>query len=229
MLLAIETATAQVGVALVDAGGPLATFTVARDRRHAETLVPAIEHLTRSVGAQLGDITAIGVDIGPGLFTGLRVGLSTASTLGFALDVPVVGVCSLDALATSVQDTSCQVVAVVDARRGEVFVRRYVGAVATSEPVVADPADLADQIDAGVRLVGDGAHRHADVLTATGAAIVGDPYPAPGAVGALALERLGGPEPIPDVAPLYLRRPDAVANWTSVSNDSSTDSAGTAS
>ena len=223
IVLGIETATAQVGIALVDGDGPVATFTATRDRRHAETLVPAIRQLADTTGVSLDDVDGIAVDVGPGLFTGLRVGLATASTLGFALDVPVVGVSSLDVLARSattvmaVAGVDCT--AVVDARRGELFVRRFGIDGPVDEPRVAAPDEVISGLYAGHLVVGDGAHRHRDAFEAAGAVVVGDAWPSPVEVGLAGRELLQTPAPWPEPAPLYLRRPDAVANWTSVSSE----------
>ena len=71
-------------------------FTVERGRRHVETIVPAISFVCRSAGVALRDLEAVAVDIGPGLFTGLRVGISTAKAMGLALDVPLCGATSLE-------------------------------------------------------------------------------------------------------------------------------------
>ena len=220
IVLAIETATAQVGVAFVDADGPIATFTATRDRRHAETLVPAIRQLADTTGVALESIHGIAVDVGPGLFTGLRVGLATASTLGFALDVPVVGVSSLDVLAASadaaMRASGRGCTAVVDARRGELFVRAFGLDGPVDEPAVVAPETVAEHLVVGDLVVGDGAVRHRDLFEAVGVVVVGDTWPSPVHLGALGLEVLAGPGPFREPAPMYLRRPDAVANWTSV-------------
>ena len=223
IVLAIETATAQVGVAFVDADGPITTFTATRDRRHAETLVPAIRQLADTTGVALDSIDGISVDVGPGLFTGLRVGLATASTLGFALDVPVVGVSSLDVLARSasaaMRASGRGCTALVDARRGELFVRSYGLDGPIDEAAVLAPEAVAERLVAGDLVVGDGAVRHGDVVESVGAHVVGDVWPSPVHLGAFGLDALAGPGPFPEPAPMYLRRPDAVANWTSVSTE----------
>ena len=121
ILLAIETATMQVGCALAVDGEVVATHEVSRGRRHAENLVPAIEFLCRQAGIGLADLSAIAVDIGPGLFTGMRVGIATAKTMARALTVPVVPVCSLDVLAHPLRHGDRVIASIIDARRGELY------------------------------------------------------------------------------------------------------------
>jgi tRNA threonylcarbamoyladenosine biosynthesis protein TsaB len=129
-LLAIESATDMVGVGLISQDGGAAERLHFGGRAHAELLVPAIEEVCAVSGCTVADIDRIAVDIGPGLFTGLRVGVATAKALGQALGVKLVGVGSLDVLAAGAAEASGSglaqpVVSVVDARRGEVFAAAY--------------------------------------------------------------------------------------------------------
>jgi tRNA threonylcarbamoyladenosine biosynthesis protein TsaB len=138
-LLAIESATDMVGVALVRDDGASAERTHTGGRAHAELLIPSIEEVCAVSGCTVADLDVIAVDIGPGLFTGLRVGVATAKALGQSLAVGLVGVSSLDILAaaaleriTAEADTdevgssaAATVVSVIDARRGEVFAAAY--------------------------------------------------------------------------------------------------------
>ena len=119
-ILAIETATIEVGVALGDESGPLATVTVRPGRRQAETLHPAIEDVCRIAGVSLGELGAVAVDIGPGLFTGLRVGVAAAKALAGGLGLEVVTATSLEVLAAACPGAGGSVVPVLDMRRGEV-------------------------------------------------------------------------------------------------------------
>ncbi len=131
VVLAIESATDAAGVALADGSGVLAEIRVGRGRRHAETIAPGVETVCRLAGIALRDVDAVVVDVGPGLFTGLRVGIATAKGIAFGLGLPMVPVTSLDVLAAAVAagrpatGSGRTVVAVVDARRGEVFWARY--------------------------------------------------------------------------------------------------------
>ena len=99
LILAIETATESVGVAIGGREGVIASVVIERGRRHGETVAPSIEFACRHAGVELDDLDAIAVDIGPGLFTGMRVGIASAKALGMVLEVPVVPVTSLDLLA----------------------------------------------------------------------------------------------------------------------------------
>ncbi len=98
MLLALDSATPAVTVALADGDRLLAERTTVDARRHGELLAPAIAAVLAEAGVDRSDLTAIAVGVGPGPFTGLRVGLVTARTLGAVLGIPVLGVCTLDVL-----------------------------------------------------------------------------------------------------------------------------------
>ncbi len=121
IILGIESATAQVGCALGGVEGVFASFHAAAGRRHAETLVPAIQFVCDSAEIDLREISVVAIDIGPGLFTGLRVGIATAKAMASALRVPMIGLSSLDLLAYQVRHSPRLIVPVVDGKRGEVF------------------------------------------------------------------------------------------------------------
>ena len=125
LILGIETATEQVGVAIGGHEGVIATFEVAKGRRHAETLTPAIEFVCRQSDVELDEIGCVAVDVGPGLFTGMRVGLAAGKALAQALRVPMIGITSLDLLAFSCRHVDRVVVPVIDARKNEVFWAMY--------------------------------------------------------------------------------------------------------
>jgi tRNA threonylcarbamoyladenosine biosynthesis protein TsaB len=151
-LLAIESATDMVGVALVSDDGARAERSHQGGRAHAELLAPVIEEVCAVSGCAVGDIDRIAVDVGPGLFTGLRVGVATAKALAQALGIGVLGVGSLDVLAAAAGERAGPgprpaVAAVVDARRGEVFAAVYRfdrAPVAASGEPPADPAGYRD-------------------------------------------------------------------------------------
>src|SRR4029077_13339400 len=100
-------------------------FESTRGRRHAETLVPAIEFVTRQIDIGLDEISVVAVDVGPGLFTGMRVGLAAAKAIAQALRVPMIGISSLDLLAFPLRQSGREVAAVIDARKGELFFAFY--------------------------------------------------------------------------------------------------------
>ncbi|MFE3737274.1 tRNA (adenosine(37)-N6)-threonylcarbamoyltransferase complex dimerization subunit type 1 TsaB [Streptomyces sp. NPDC059134] len=204
LLLAVDTATPAVTVALHDGSSLLATESRTDARRHGELLLPAVERVLARAGRKPDDVTEVVVGVGPGPYTGLRVGLVTAVTFGSALGVPVRGLCTLDGLAYASGLTEPFVVA-TDARRKEVYWARYADArTRLTEPAVDRPADLAERT-AGLPVVGAGALLYPDVFPDAR-----DPeHQSAQALAALAVERLAAGGEFLAPLPLYLRRPDA--------------------
>jgi tRNA threonylcarbamoyladenosine biosynthesis protein TsaB len=227
MILAIETAVEHVGVALGDSRGVTASMSLASDRRHAESLTPMIEFACSHAGISLQDVSAIAVDIGPGLFTGMRVGIATAEMLAWSLDVPVVPVCSLDIVASALWHADDTVVAALDARRGEMYWAMYKPDAVNKKmtpitsPVVSSPDDMiVDVNDRGepVWCVGSGFVRYrSDAELLTYAQFAPDALAAPSAEVLLeiAVGRIARDEVVEarDIEPMYLRAPDAEINW----------------
>jgi tRNA threonylcarbamoyladenosine biosynthesis protein TsaB len=225
IVLGIESATAQVGCALGGYEGVIASFHAARGRRHAEILTPAIAFVCEQAEVELSEVGAVAVDVGPGLFTGLRVGVATGKALAQALRVPMVGLSSLDLLAYPVRFTRRLIVAVIDARRGEVFYAFYRqvpgGVQRISEPAVGTAEDVAVQLGASredALLVGDGAIRYADVfagLSHVEAAPLGMAHPSAAALVELAQPRVQREEFVQpwELEPLYLRQADVDPAW----------------
>jgi tRNA threonylcarbamoyladenosine biosynthesis protein TsaB len=229
--VAMETATETVGVAVRTAQGVEAEFVLTGRRRHVETLTPALEHLLDQVGLVPGDLGVVAVDVGPGLFTGLRVGVAAAKGLAQALGIGVVCATSLDILTAAAAEAGHRglVLACVDARRGEVFaaVRQLDDAGETAAeplpPALWAPGDLATTIGrlagAPVLAVGDGAQRYREVLVpVTGVRIVTPAlsFPPPSTLLRLALARVHqGEAPVDaaSVVPLYMREADAKSNF----------------
>ncbi len=224
LILGIETATEQVGVSLGGHEGVIATFEVARGRRHAEILTPAIEFVCAQADIELDELGCIAVDVGPGLFTGMRVGLAAAKALALALRIPMIGISSLDLLAFPVRHTDRVVVPVIDARKGEVFwamYRQVPGGVQQVNPPTVGPVDdlVADLLarSQDTLCVGDGADRYRDdILEGFHCEISSPVHPSPGALVQLAHARALREEWVrPDeIEPLYLRAPDAQINWS---------------
>ncbi|NUS11175.1 MAG: tRNA (adenosine(37)-N6)-threonylcarbamoyltransferase complex dimerization subunit type 1 TsaB, partial [Streptomyces sp.] len=151
LLLAFDTATPAVTAALHDGERVVAESTVVDARRHGELLVPAVDRVLATAGRVLADVTGVVVGVGPGPYTGLRVGLVTAASFGDALDVPVHGVCTLDGLAWAAGEAGLDgpFTVATDARRKEVYWARYDGpAVRVTEPAVDRPADLPGDVRA---------------------------------------------------------------------------------
>jgi tRNA threonylcarbamoyladenosine biosynthesis protein TsaB len=225
LILGIESSTMRVGCAIGGHEGVLALFESAKGKRHAETLVPAIEFVSRQARVALEEISCVAVDIGPGLFTGLRVGIATAKSIAHALRVPVIGVPSLDLLAVPVRFSNRVIVPVIDARRGEIFhafYRQVPGGVQRlGELSVGTPEDLGSDLLArgeDYLLVGDGALRYRDQFEKLRGVELAEQWLAhPSAAPLVELAharalREDWMNPW-ELEPIYLRRPDAEINW----------------
>lgn len=223
LILGIETATQQVSVALGGHEGVIGLLEIARGRRHAETLVPAIDFLCATADIGLDEIGLVAVDIGPGLFTGMRVGLATAKALAQAMRVPMIGISSLDLLAFPHRRSDRVVVPVVDARKGEVFYAMYrqvPGGVQQVAPPRAAPVDdlVADLLARSQETlcVGDGALRYRDeIRDGFHCEFADEAHPSAAPLVQLAHARAlredwSNPS---EIHPLYLRPPDAEINW----------------
>jgi tRNA threonylcarbamoyladenosine biosynthesis protein TsaB len=192
LTLAFDTATDIATSALVDDGEVLG-----ERASRAVTLLEDVDALLRQGGAHPRDLDALAIGIGPGSFTGVRIGLAVARGLGVALELPGAGVSTLDALAAGAPGA----VPVVDARRSEVF------ALVGGTYVVVAPADL--EVEHDVEYVGDGALRYRDLFEARGAIVppATDERHRPRARFHAQLARDFGS--IEEIEPLYLRLPDA--------------------
>ena len=203
MLLAFDTATPLVTVALHDGTEVVAEHLSDQPLKHGEQLAPLIERVMTEAGITRFDLTAVASGVGPGPFTGLRVGLVTARTLGHVLEIPVYGVCTLDVIAAEAarRGVDRPFLVATDARRKEVYAASYdEQGTRLTGPVVDKPAALAT--DAPV--AGGGAALYPESFPTR----IGPEQPSAGwlaqCVAAELVELL-------DPEPLYLRRPDAVA------------------
>jgi tRNA threonylcarbamoyladenosine biosynthesis protein TsaB len=207
MLLAFDTATPLVTVALHDGEDVVCELVSERPLKHGEQLAPLIDQALRETGLVRQDLTAVGVGVGPGPFTGLRVGLVTARTLGHVLELPVYGVCTLDVLAIEAVDTHTvagEFVVATDARRQEVYLASYDEAGGRLDgPVVGKPADLATELS----VVGEGGDRYPEAFPHR----AGPTRPSAGWLARVIAEERAE---LHDPEPLYLRRPDATAPGT---------------
>jgi tRNA threonylcarbamoyl adenosine modification protein YeaZ len=205
-MLAFDTSTPAVTVAVLDGDRLVGASGEVDGRRHGELLAPGIEAALGAAGAALADVRAVACGNGPGPFTGLRVGLVTARALGHTLGIPAYGVCSLDALAAQIEEPPHDLVVATDARRREVYWARYAGGRRVEGPAVGRPADLAPRL-AGATVIGHGAALYPDLL---GTPAANAPlYPSAEWVARLVARSLDAGDQPGDVAPLYLRRPDA--------------------
>ena len=204
LVLALDTSSAAVTAGLSRVGTtvePVAESVAVDSRRHGELLAVGIRAVLGRTGASRRDLAAVVVGLGPGPFTGLRVGLVTGAAMSDALGIPVYGVCSLDGF--GLQDGW----AVSDARRKEVYWARYASGVRVEGPAVSRPADL--ELPDGAVLAGAGAVLHRDAFRAV--TVLDRPlHPSAHLLVTAAAERLRTGAPSDSLTPLYLRRPDAV-------------------
>jgi tRNA threonylcarbamoyladenosine biosynthesis protein TsaB len=226
IVLAIDTSTRQTSVAFGSHEGIHASTVLSTGKSHEQVVLPAVDHLLHWSEIPLSQVGGTAVGIGPGLFTGLRVGVETAKTLAQVLHLPLVGLPSLDVLAFAVRHVRRMICAVIDARRGEVFFGMYrpvpAGVSRTSEFMVGSPDKLVGELEASaeeVLLVGDGALRYRRELETLGAQVeFASPalaHPRASAMIELSIPRFlrEDYDRLFDVAPLYLRKSDAEIGW----------------
>ncbi|HWH33496.1 MAG TPA: tRNA (adenosine(37)-N6)-threonylcarbamoyltransferase complex dimerization subunit type 1 TsaB [Egibacteraceae bacterium] len=225
LILGIDTCTGRTSVALGSGDGVLASASLARPTAHGGFLAPAIEFCLRQAGAGVGDLHGVAVTLGPGLFTGMRVGIATAQALAHARRLPVVGLASLDLLAFRVRHARRPVCAVLDAKRKELFwafYRPVPGGVQREGEFRVGPAEkLAAELEASGQdtlCVGDGAVAHRSLLESAGADV--DPSPALASPHAESLVELAVPrflreetQRAEELRPVYLRQADARIGW----------------
>lgn len=220
-VLAIDTATSAVVAGVVEltatAAVPRGTRVADDARKHGELLMPGVLEACAAAGIALRDVDAIVVGRGPGPFTGLRVGMVTAAALGDALEVPVLGQCSLDAIAADVPPSAEPFVVVpaaepfvvvTDARRREVYWAFYDAGRRLSGPHVDRPAVAAERARELGATAGAGSPEH---VAALGLPVLPPAVPSPAGLVSLAAAALRAGGDRGPVVPLYLRRPDAVA------------------
>jgi tRNA threonylcarbamoyl adenosine modification protein YeaZ len=207
LVLALDTSTPAVTAALGEVSDSgmkgIAERRTVDPRAHGERLAPQIQLVLDDAGVRPRELVAIVAGVGPGPFTGLRVGLATAAAMGQALGIPTYGICSLDALGRAAGPG--RVLVATDARRREVYFATYADGVRVTGPDVAKPADVLVAAD---RAVGEGAVKYSEIF--------GIPiddrllFPSGEALIALAAEQVRQGAPGDPLTPLYLRRPDAV-------------------
>jgi len=212
LLLVMDTSSSVVTAAVHDGDSVVGSAYEHGAQAHGELLAPVVERALADAGARPSDLTHVCAGVGPGPFTGLRVGIVTARVMGEALGLPVHGICSLDVLAFQAAAESGfrldGFAVATDARRKEVYLRTYDrGGRPASDPVVVKPADVDAAVAAGP-VAGPGAWLYAEVFA--------DPREPRELDGAAMAELVAGRieigAPLLAPEPLYLRRPDAVEN-----------------
>lgn len=225
VILGIETSTPQSSVCLASDEGLLASAALGRGQAHGEFVAPAIRFCCTQAAVELDALDGVAVSLGPGLFTGMRVGIITAQVIAQLRGLPAVGLASLDLLALRLRHAERLICAVLDARRRELFwaFYRHVpgGVQRTGEFAVGPPDRLAGELEAEretVLCVGDGAQAHSALLEASGAEVVRSAElarPDARSLVELALPRFERGETVAptELRPLYIRRADARMDW----------------
>jgi len=225
LILGVDTSTQHTSVALATEQGTVAALDLGGDRAAHELVVPALEQLLAWSGVALDRIGGVAVGIGPGLFTGLRVGVATAKGLAQARGLPIVGVASLDVLAFMHRHSRRLICPVLDAKRGEVFYGFYrpvpAGVARQTGHQAGTPEHLAADIHAtgeDVLVVGAGGLVYRRTLEDVGSVEFGSgerAHPSAAAMVDLTIPRFLREDfdRVFDVEPIYLRRSDAEIAW----------------
>ncbi len=218
-VLALETATLAGSVALLDDGRVVGETLLNISLTHSERLMAMVDRLLHDSGSSLQDLNGLAVSIGPGSFTGLRVGIATAQGLALALGLPVAPVPTLDALAWRLPFAEAPVCPVLDARRGEVYLSLYEWRgdrmARLWEYLALSPREAAERLSAPVILLGDGVEACRPFLAHLGPrpwlAPAAQSIPSAAVVGQLgqALLESGGGVGADALVPLYLRPSEA--------------------
>lgn len=223
-LLAIECSSQMGSVALLTEGQVVGELDLAEGLRHGTALMPAAKQLLQAAGLDVRDLAAIGVGVGPGSYTGTRIGVMAAKALAFGADLPLAGISSLAALAYTARELAPVIVPIMDARREEVFAARYRFDEKASflTALQADVACRPEQVQALIPaepcvLVGSSIARDEaffrGLCSPTTSISSVHTAPTAGGVGALAWQRLlanDTDDPI-QLQPVYLRREDSPA------------------
>lgn len=229
LVLGVETSTPAASVCLGTETGVVASAALGSglphlQRAHGRFVAEAIDWCMHQADVRPDAISGVAVSLGPGLFTGMRVGIATAQAFAHARRLPVVGLASLDLLAFPHRHTSAMICSVIDAKRGELFWAFYRCAPGGVQRVtdfrVGRPETLAGELEANAEealCVGDGAIAHAGLIESVGAMIggPGSAHPTAQSLVELALpkflrEDTRRPE---ELTPTYIRQPDAQINW----------------
>lgn len=217
LILGIETASSAGGAALVEDTRIIAEHCSIAPRTHAERLLPAIDALLRECGATINDVHLIAVSIGPGSFTGLRIGMATAKGLAFSARKPIVGVPTLDAFVQLHVPSSLRMRPILDARKNEVFTALYDEDGRKLSPEInIKPEMLMERlmVDAPLLVMGDGARRYRDIFERVpginfASPEKDDPRPATVALVGRRLFLEGHVQDVDSLVPLYIRPSDA--------------------
>ncbi|MDO4493398.1 MAG: tRNA (adenosine(37)-N6)-threonylcarbamoyltransferase complex dimerization subunit type 1 TsaB [Clostridia bacterium] len=154
-ILALDTTAAVASVALWADGAVVAEKTGDSKRKHAETIVPLVDELLRENGLTAKDIDLFAADIGPGSFTGIRIGVSVANALAYAAGKRIVGVGALETLAEPLRAEGKPVLAMIDARNGNAYAACYAGEETLLEPCAEAVTEILSRVPENALRVGD--------------------------------------------------------------------------
>lgn len=214
-ILAIDTTMGACSVALMKSGDIIGQRMELRARGHVERLIPMIDELCDQTDVEIAHIDQIAVTIGPGTFAGVRIGLSAAKGIGLALDIPIIAITTLEALAFQFaqieKEFQGKIAVAIDARRGEVYLQRFEirqGAIKeVSKPEAVPLAYVKDKVGADIALlIGSGIELLRDIGTAVRS---GFDHPDAAFIAQMAAQNADRAQLCDHVSPLYLRAPDA--------------------
>ncbi|MCX6841595.1 MAG: tRNA (adenosine(37)-N6)-threonylcarbamoyltransferase complex dimerization subunit type 1 TsaB [candidate division WOR-3 bacterium] len=219
VFLGIETSGTSTGLALAVSGRVVAELVEHSSCGHNEVLMPLLDRLLKGSGRTARDLSGIGVDLGPGMFTSLRVGLSTAKGLAVAHRIPVKGVNTLWSLARTARGDMDRVLSVMDARKHQVYAALYLEGRPAIPPSIMGPEQLVSEVRTmlpgrtSLVVAGSGASVCADLFAVAGVELqlTSIEIPSPGVVALEAAERIAGgmADDVAAIEPIYLRRTDA--------------------
>lgn len=219
-LIAIETATTVGSISIIDDEKVISEFTLNVKATHSEKLMAAFDHLLSGSGLTINDMDGIAVSIGPGSFTGLRIGLSTAKGLSYASKKPLLAIPTLDALALNLPFSRYLVCPILDARKGEVYTALYRDSEKVTDDMAVKPASLIEMIKEDTVFLGDGVSAYRNILKEQLRDLYHEaplPLQLPKAsnVAILALDRLRNNEADDPFAlvPRYVRKSEAEIKW----------------
>ena len=219
-ILALDTATKVGSVAIMEDDNVLAESTLNADITHSETLLPSINDMLKETALSMTDMDLFALTLGPGSFTGIRIGVSTIKGFAFALNRPVVGVSTLEALAYNFSSSPLKITPILDARRGEVYTAtfRWEGdrMLRLSEDRAVPPEKMLEEIDEETLFAGDGLEKYGDMIKSRLGTLANEATKPQGLIRAssiatLGLERYekGETLDIATLTPLYLRKSEA--------------------
>ncbi len=227
-ILALETATMQGSLAILDDDTLVAEYSLNIKATHSERLIPAVHTVLTTLGLEVSDLDGFAVSLGPGSFTGLRIGLSTVKGFGFATGKPVVGVSTLAAMAYQFAHAAPLICPCLDARKKEIYTALYDlssgHAAELISPCAVDPRTFMQQVkestDRSILFLGDGVNPYRAVMEEVLAdrAVFAPPFaaiPRAGTVAALGMIKLraGHQDDIVNLEPIYLRKSEAEIKW----------------